>query len=116
MKESKFSLQMVLDYIEENSVTRMKDLPKNLMNYVYREKLTEKMPFNSDRAEKRKIKRDLLFQENRLQQWYDIKKILPYLERWAVEENTTVEHQAIWGCLEPEWQQWCQEHPEYLGG
>lgn len=112
--ESKFNLQMVLDYIEQNGVTRMKDLPENLRNYIYREKLSSKIPFNQGRAEKRLERKEKQFKENRLQDWYNIERILPYLERWAREENTTIEQQAIWGCLELEWQQWCLEHPEYI--
>ncbi len=116
---SRFSLQMVLDYIETHGVTRMKDLPDDLKNFIYREKLNEELPFNRERIgnneQKRLSRREKEFRENRLQDWYDLERILPYLEKWAREEKTTIELQAIEGCLDPEWEQWVVEHPEYRG-
>ena len=104
---------MVLDYVETHGVTKMIELPKNLRNYIYRDGLVDELPFNKDRREKLRQKKEQEWKENRLQDWYDISQILPFLERWAYEEGTTVEQQAIEGCLEPEWLDWCEKHPEY---
>ena len=112
-QSKRYSLQMVLDYVETHGVTKMIELPKNLRNYIYRDGLVDELPFNKDRREKLRQKKEQEWKENRLQPWYDISRILPYLERWAYEEGTTIEQQAIEGCLQPEWEQWCIDHPEY---
>ena len=114
MGQSKhYSLQMVLDYVETHGVTKMIQLPKNLRNYIYRDGLVDELPFNKNRREKLRQKKEQEWKENRLQDWYDIEKILPYLTRWAWEEGTTIEQQAIEGCLQPEWEDWVERHPEY---
>ena len=109
MKQSNYNLQMVLEYIEQNQIEKMKDLPDSYRNYIYRSGQYDKLPFYKERKVLNKSKND------RLLDWYDISKILPYLERWSLEEDTTVEFQARKGCLLPEWKQWCIEHPEYKG-
>ena len=116
MGQSKhYSLQMVLDYVETHGVTKMIQLPKNLRNYIYRDGLVDELPFNKNRREKLRQKKEQEWKENRLQDWYNIEPILPYLERWSIEEGTTIEFQAKEGFLGPEWQQWCIEHPEFKG-
>ena len=114
-QSKRYTLQMVLDYVETHGVTKMIELPKNLRNYIYRDGLVDELPFNKDRREKLRQKKEQEWRENRLQDWYDISRILPYLERWSIEEGTTIEQQAKEGFLEPEWEQWCIEHPEYKG-
>ena len=106
--KSKYNLQMVLEYIEQNQIEKMKDLPVEYRNWIYRSGQYDKLPFYKERKVLNKSK-------DRLLDWYDIERILPFLERWAYEEGTTVEQQAIEGCLEPEWQDWVEEHPEYKG-
>ena len=106
--KSKYNLQMILEYIEHNQIGKVKDLPDSYRNYIYRNSLYDKMPFYKERKVRNKSK-------DRLLDWYDLSKILPYLERWAWEEDTTIEFQAIKGALRPEWKQWCEEHPEYKG-
>ena len=105
----KYTIEDILKYIEDNGVTSTKQLPSSYLNYIYRYKLSDRLPFIQEKK-KRKAQR---IDSNRLQPWYNIERLLPYLERWACEEGTTIEQQAIWGCLKPEWQQWCIEHPEY---
>lgn len=114
MGQSKhYSLQMVLDYVETHGVTKMVQLPKNLRNYIYRDGLVDELPFNKERREKLRQKKEQEWKENRLQDWYDISRILPYLEKWAYEEGTTIEFQAKEGFLQPEWLDWVERHPEY---
>lgn len=108
MKQSKYNLQMVLDYIEQNQIEKVKDLPNSYRNWIYKNGLYDKLPFHKDRQVRNKSK-------DRLLDWYDISKILPLLERWSIMEGTTIEFQAIQGALRPEWKQWCIEHPEYKG-
>lgn len=108
MKQSKYNLEMVLDYIEQNQIEKVKDLPDSYRNYIYRTSQYDKLPFYKERKVRNKSK-------DRLLDWYDISKILPFLERWAREEGTTLYYQAKEGCLLPEWKQWCIEHPEYKG-
>ena len=105
----KYTIEDIIKYVEENNITKTKDLPSNYLNYIYRYKLSDRLPFIQEKKRKTKQRID----SNRLQDWYDIEPILPFLERWAREEGTTIEYQAQLGCLTPEWQQWCEEHPEY---
>ena len=106
--KSKYNLQMVLNYIEENKIGKAKDLPVEYRNYIYRTGQYDKLPFYKERQVRNKSK-------DRLLDWYDLSRILPYLERWSIMEGTTIEFQAINCALKPEWKQWCEEHPEYKG-
>lgn len=105
----KYTIDDIIKYVEDNNITSTKQLPSNYLNYIYKHKLSDRLPFIQEKKKRSKQRKD----SNRLQPWYDISRILPYLERWSEEENTTIEQQAIEGCLEPEWEQWCIEHPEY---
>ena len=105
----KYTIDDIIKYAEDNNVTSTKDLPSSYLNYIYRYKLSDRLPFIQEKKKKAKQLKD----SNRLQPWYDIEPILPYLTRWAWEEGTTIEQQAIEGCLEPEWQDWVERHPEY---
>ena len=107
----KYTIEDIIEYVERNNIKKTKDLPSSYLNYIYRYKLSDRLPFIQEKK-KRKAQR---IDSNRLQPWYDIERLLPYLERWAYEEGTTLEEQARLGCLIPEWQQWCEEHPEYKG-
>ena len=107
--KSKYNLQMVLEYIEQNKIEKVGDLPVEYRNYIYRTGQYDKLPFYKERQVRNKKSKD------RLLDWYDISKILPYLERWSIMEGTTIEFQAKEGCLLPEWKQWCIEHPDYKG-
>lgn len=104
---SKYNLQMILDYIEEKQITRIKDLPTEFQNYLYRTGQYNQLPFYKERKSRDESK-------TRLQDWYDFEKILPFLERWAEQEGTTIRQQAKEGCLLPEYKQWVKEHPEYI--
>ena len=107
----KYKIDDIIRYVEDNNITKTKDLPSSYLNYIYRYKLSDRLPFIQEKKKRSKQRKD----SNRLQPWYDIERILPYLERWALEEDTTIEQQAIEGCLQPEWEQWCIDHPEYKG-
>ena len=111
MRRIQYTIEDIIKYAEDNNITSTKQLPSNYLNYIYRYKLSDRLPFISDKKQRSKQRND----SNRLQEWYDIERILPYLERWSIEENTTIEQQAIEGCLQPEWEQWCIDHPEYKG-
>ena len=112
MRQSKYNLEMVLDYIKQNKIEKVGDLPVQFRNYIYRTGQYDKLPFYKERKVRNKVRNK---SKDRLLDWYDISKILTYLERWAWEESTTVEFQAINCALKPEWKQWCEEHPEYKG-
>ena len=105
----RYTIEDIIRYVEDNNITKTKDLPSSYLNYIYRYKLSDRLPFIQNKKQRSKQRKD----SNRLQDWYDISQILPFLERWAYEEGTTVEQQAIEGCLMPEWEQWCIDHPEY---
>ena len=96
----RYTIDDIIKYVEDNNITKTKDLPSNYLNYIYRYKLSHLLPFIKDKKERRTQRID----SNRLQPWYDIERILPYLERWAWAENTTIEQQAIEGCRMPEWE------------
>ena len=105
----KYTIEDIIKYVERNNIKKTKDLPSNYLNYIYRYKLSDRLPFIQEKKQRSKQRKD----SNRLQDWYDIERLLPYLTRWAYEEGTTIEQQAIWGCLQPEWQDWVERHPEY---
>ena len=107
----KYTIEDIIEYVEKNNIERTKDLPSSYLNYIYRYKLSDRLPFIQNKKQRSKQRKD----SNRLQEWYDIERLLPFLERWAYEEGTTVEQQAIEGCLEPEWLDWVEDHPEYKG-
>ena len=94
----KYTIEDIIEYVEKNNIERTKDLPSRYLNYIYRYKLSDRLPFIQEKKKRSKQRKD----SNRLQPWYDIEKILPYLTRWAYEEGTTVEQQAREGCLMPE--------------
>ena len=98
---------MILDYIEENQIKRIKDLPSEFQNYLYRTRQNNQLPFYKQRQTRDESK-------TRLKDWYNIEPILPYLFRWAEQEGTTIRQQAKEGCLLPEWEEYCKQHPEYL--
>ena len=104
---SKYSLKMVLDYIEEKQITKMKDLPTEYINYLYRTGEYNQLPFYKERKSREE-------KVTRLQDWYNIEPILPFLMRWAEQEGTTLKKQAKDACLMPEYNQWIKEHPEYI--
>ena len=107
----RYTIEDIIKYVEENNIKKTKDLPSNYLNYIYRYKLSDQLPFIQEKKQRSKQRID----SNRLQPGYNIEPILPYLTRWAWEEGTTVEEQARMGCLMPEWQDWCERHPEYKG-
>lgn len=107
----RYTIDDIIRYVEDNGITSTKQLPSNYLNYIYRYKLSDRLPFIQQKRQKAKQKKD----SNRLQEWYDIERILPYLTRWAWEEGTTIEQQAREGCLMPEWLDWCERHSEYKG-
>ena len=107
----KYTIEDIIRYVEDNGITKTKDLPSSYLNYIYRYRLSDRLPFIQNKRQRSKQRKD----SNRLQDWYDIERLLPYLERWAWEEGTTIEQQAREGCLMPEWEDWCEKHPEYKG-
>ena len=109
MRRIQYTIDDIIKYAEDNNVTSTKELPSNYLNYIYRYKLSHRLPFIQEKKQRSKQRKD----SNRLQEWYDIERILPFLERWAYEEGTTVEQQAREGCVMPEWLDWVQKHPEY---
>ena len=111
MRQSKYNIDMVLDYIEQNKIEKAKDLPVEFRNYIYRTGQYDRLPFYKERKVRNKSNKS----KDRLLDWYNIEPILPYLERWSIMEGTTIEFQAINCALKPEWKQWCEEHPEYKG-
>ena len=104
---SKYNLRMILSYVEENQIKRTKDLPTEYQNYLYRTGQYNQLPFYRQRQTREEKK-------TRLKDWYNIEPILPYLFRWAREENTTIYQQAKEAALLPEWKEYCKQHPEYL--
>lgn len=104
---SKYNLRMILSYIEEKQITRIKDLPSEYINYLYRTGEYNQLPFYKQRQTREE-------KVTRLQDWYNIEPILPYLMRWAEQEGTTLKKQAKDACLMPEYNQWIKEHPEYI--
>ena len=105
----RYTIDDILEYVRVNNITSTKDLPSNYLNYIYRYKLSHLLPFIQEKKKRSKQRKD----SNRLQDWYDISRLLPFLERWSIEEGTTIEQQAREGCLMPEWEDWCERHPEY---
>lgn len=70
---------------------------KQLYNWSYRHKLLEEIYGEQPVMERRKSK-------------YDIVKVLPLLQRWAVEEDTTIMEQAKKYHYCTQWKDWCREN------
>lgn len=105
-----YTIDDILQYIEDNNITRTKDLPSSYRNYIYKNNLSHLLSLIKEKKDKSTKEKT----GNRLQDWYNFEKILPYLERWAEQEGTTIRQQAKEGCLLPEWKEYCKQHPEYI--
>lgn len=119
-KPSTITFEDVLAYIEQNdiqSATELKNSNRRFYNWVYNKKLSHQLPFYTRRKKVYLLEIDeeyeRNFKENRTKDWYDIDKILPYLERYAREENTTVEQQCYIYFLLPEWEDFKSKNPDY---
>lgn len=114
------TLEMVLQFIEENDIKSTKELKKanrSYYNWIYNNKLSWQLPFLNKRRGWTRRDHETVYQEefreNRTKDWYDLEKILPYLERYAEEEGTTVEQQCEIYYLLPEWDAFKQKNPDY---
>lgn len=119
-KKTNATLEMVLQFIEENDIKSTKELKKanrSYYNWIYNNKLSWELPFlNKRRGWTRRDHDEVYeknFKENRTKEWYDIERLLPYLEHFAEVEETTVEDQCIQCYLLPEWDEFKQRHPDY---
>ena len=75
----KYTIEDIIKYVEDNGITKTKDLPSSYLNYIYRYKLSDRLPFIQNKKQRSKQRKD----SNRLQPWYNIERLLPFLERWA---------------------------------
>lgn len=84
-KNARWSEEKILELFENNEIKNITDFQRKFSgacNYAYRHGLIDTLPFTSRGTPKTKKRA------------YDITKVLHYLERWAEEENTTVQYQA----------------------
>lgn len=114
-----WSLELINKTIEEEgikSLNELKDKHRAAYSYLYNHECWGKCPLMP--AEKRGRVGNIMdtnyYKVGRRKDWYDIEPILPYLERWSEQENTTVRYQAQIGCLLPEFEQYKKDHPEYI--
>lgn len=119
-KPSTVTLEHVLEYIEQNNIQSAMELKKSnrsYYNWVYNRKLSRELPFLTHRNSWVRRSHDEVyekeFRENRTKEWYDIERLLPYLEHFAEVEETTVEDQCIQCYLLPEWEEFKRSHPDY---
>lgn len=114
-RKSTITLEEVILFVEENQIknpTELAKLNKPYFNFIYRNRVTDKIPFLKKKIlSPRDYEKE--FRENRTKEWYDIERLLPYLERYAREEGTTVEEQCYIYYLIPEWEEFKKNHPNY---
>ena len=117
-RKSTITLEEVILFVEENQIKNPVELSKvnkPYYNYIYRNRVTDKIPFLHKKVFHHRGDYDYEkeFREARTKEWYDIERLLPYLERYAKEEGTTVEEQCYIYFLLPEWEDFKQNHPNY---
>jgi hypothetical protein len=115
MRKNPITLEEVVLFVEENQIQNPVELAKinkPYYNFIYRNRVTEKIPFTRKKVfNQRDYEKD--FKENRTKDWYDIERLLPYLEHFADIEGTTVEDQCVQCYLLPEWEDFKQKNPNY---
>lgn len=115
MRKNPITLEEVVLFVEENKIknpAELAKLNKPYFNFIYRNRVTDKIPFLKKKIlAPRDYEKD--FQENRTKEWYDIERLLPYLEHFAEIEGTTVEDQCVQCYLLPEWEEFKRTHQNY---
>lgn len=114
-RKSTITLEQVILFVEENQIQNPVELAKvnkPFYNFIYRNRVTDKIPFIHKKVFHRGDY-EKEFRENRTKEHYDIERLLPYLERYAREEGTTVEEQCYIYFLLPEWKDFKEKNPNY---
>lgn len=78
------------------NLTRLRKEQPALYSWLYRHGLLNSVSWPAPPA-RQKVQKPHV--------WHDITKVLHYLQRWADEEGTTVEHQAYKYDYGPEWEE-----------
>lgn len=84
-KKTRWSKEKILQLFEEYDIRNVTDFQKmfsGACNFAYRNGLLDELPFTQRTTVRTKKKT------------YDVTKVIHYLERWAKEENTSVQTQA----------------------
>ena len=109
-------LQEIIQFCETENITKTGDLKnknRSYYNWIFNNKLSDQLPFVRTRKKGLAISYEKKEKAARLQEHYDLERLLPYLERYAEKEGTSVEEQCRKYYLLPEWREWKENHPEY---
>lgn len=104
---SKYNEEIVRKFLEEHNIkstTELYKIPNGRSIYDWcrrNDKFSELGLVKGERISVNKPK-----MKGRTREHYDILKSLPYLEKWAKEEGTTVKYQAYKYSLGPEWEEY----------
>ena len=96
-RKSTITLEEIILFVEQNEIknpVELSKINKPFYNYIYRNRVTDKVPFKHKKVFHREDY-EKEFKENRTKDWYDIERLLPYLEHFAEIEGTTVEDQCV---------------------
>lgn len=102
----KYNEENVRKFIEEHNIKSTTELYKipngrNIYDWCSRNNMFEKLGLL--KGERISVNRPRM--KGRLKEHYDISIVMPYLEKWAKEEGTTVKYQAYKYSLGPEWEE-----------
>lgn len=85
-KKTRWSKEKVFELFENNEIRNITEFQRRFSGaciYSYRHNLIDELPFTSRGTPKTPKTKS-----------YDVTKVIHYLERWAREENTSVQYQA----------------------
>lgn len=115
-RKSTITLEEIIVFVEENQIknpVELSKINKPYYNYIYRNRVADKVPFKHKKLFHQRGDYEKDFRENRTKEWYDIERLLPYLEHFAEIEGTTVEDQCVQCYLLPEWEEFKKTHQNY---
>ena len=102
----KYNEEIVRQFIEEHNIKNTAEMYKipngrNIYDWCSRNNMFDKLGLV--KGERISVNRPRM--KGRLKEHYDISIVMPYLEKWAKEEGTTVKYQAYRYSLGPEWEE-----------
>lgn len=123
-RTSPYTWESVLQYIEENNITSIKELKEKkitILHWVYRNKKRNDLPFEN-MPPMRPSRKGMKYTQNQLKgrnrDHYDINIGLPYVRKWAEEEGVSLKKMCYRMGYAPEYDEWMyfiEENLEQMG-
>lgn len=103
---SKYNEEIVRQFLQEHNIKSTAELYKipngrNIYDWCSRNNMFDKLGLL--KGERISVNKPRM--SGRTREHYDISIVMPYLEKWAKEEVTTVKYQAYKYSLGPEWEE-----------